>query len=69
MISRPHRGLVPFAECYSEMTLTYLTIVFGPAVKQTWKTFKENHAKLATDNGLMASSIKFDNYVLAGVYI
>ncbi len=42
-----------------------LSIVFGPAVKQTWKTFKENPAKLALDNGLWQAVINLSNYVLA----
>lgn len=42
-----------------------LTIVFGPAVKQTWKTLKENPKKLAKENGLWEAVINLSNYVLA----
>jgi len=42
-----------------------LTIVFGPAGSQTWKTLKENPRKLATENGLWQSILNLSNYVLS----
>jgi len=63
--SRPDRGLVPLARMLFGNDIDILTIVFGPAGKQTWKTFKENTPKLATDNGLWQAVINLSNYVLA----
>lgn len=42
-----------------------LTIVFGPAGKQTWKTFNENPERLVTSNGLWQAVLNLSNYVLA----
>ncbi len=63
--SRPDRGLVPLARMLFGNDIDILTIVYGPAVKQTWKTLKENHTKLATDNGLWQAVLNLSNYVLA----
>jgi len=63
--SRPDRGLVPLARMLFGNDIDILTIVFGPAGKQTWKTFKENTPKLATDNGLWQAVMNLSNYVLA----
>ena len=63
--SRPDRGLVPLARMLFGNDIDILTIVFGPAGKQTWKTFKENPSKLAIDNGLWQAIINLSNYVLA----
>ncbi|MEN9448876.1 MAG: hypothetical protein RJA25_2166 [Bacteroidota bacterium] len=63
--SRPDRGLTPLARMLFGNDIDILTIVFGPAGKQTWKTFKENTPKLATDNGLWQAVLNLSNYVLA----
>jgi len=63
--SRPDRGLVPLARMLFGNDIDILTIVYGPAGKQTWKTFKENTPKLATDNGLWQAVMNLSNYVLA----
>lgn len=63
--SRPDRGLVPLARMLFGNDIDILTIVFGPAGKQTWKTFKDNLPKLATDNGLWQAVMNLSNYVLA----
>lgn len=63
--SRPDRGLVPLARMLFGNDIDILTIVFGPAGKQTWKTFKDNTPKLATDNGLWQAVLNLSNYVLA----
>ena len=63
--SRPDRGLVPLARMLFGNDIDILSIIFGPAGKQTWKTFKENHTKLASDNGLWQAVINLSNYVLA----
>jgi hypothetical protein len=63
--SRPDRGLVPLARMLFGNDIDILTIVFGPAGKQTWKTFKDNTLKLATDNGLWQAVLNLSNYVLA----
>ncbi len=63
--SRPDRGLVPLARMLFGNDIDILTIVFGPAVKQTWKTLKENPTKLATENGLWQAVLNLSNYVLA----
>ena len=63
--SRPDRGLVPLARMLFGNDIDILTIVFGPAGKQTWKTFKENPAKLVTGNGLWQAVLNLSNYVLA----
>jgi len=63
--SRPDRGLVPLARMLFGNDIDILTIVFGPAGKQTWKTFKESPAKLAAGNGLWQAVINLSNYVLA----
>lgn len=63
--SRPDRGLVPLARMLFGNDIDILTIVFGPAGKQTWKTFKDNTPKLALDNGLWQAVFNLSNYVLA----
>lgn len=63
--SRPDRGLVPLARMLFGNDIDILTIVFGPAVKQTWKTLKDNPTKLATENGLWQAVLNLSNYVLA----
>jgi hypothetical protein len=63
--SRPDRGLVPLARMLFGNDIDILTIVFGPAGKQTWKTFKDNTPKLATNNGLWQAVLNLSNYVLA----
>jgi hypothetical protein len=63
--SRPDRGLVPLARMLFGNDIDILTIVFGPAGKQTWKTFKDNTPKLATENGLWQAVLNLSNYVLA----
>ena len=63
--SRPDRGLVPLARMLFGNDIDILTIVFGPAGKQTWKTFKDNTPKLASDNGLWQAILNLSNYVLA----
>ncbi|MFW5871682.1 MAG: hypothetical protein ACOCUT_01110 [bacterium] len=63
--SRPDRGLVPLARMLFGNDIDILTIVYGPAGKQTWKAFKENTSKLATVNGLWQAIMNLSNYVLA----
>ena len=63
--SRPDRGLVPLARMLFGNDIDILTVVFGPAVKQTWKTLKENSTKLAKENGLWEAIINLSNYILA----
>lgn len=63
--SRPDRGLVPLARMLFGNDIDILTIVFGPAGKQTWKTFNENPTKLVTSNGLWQAILNLSNYVLA----
>lgn len=63
--SRPDRGLVPLARMLFGNDIDILTIVFGPAGKQTWKTFSENPSKLVTSNGLWQAVLNLSNYVLA----
>ena len=45
--SRPDRGLVPLARMLFGNDIDILTVVFGPAKKTTWKTFKDNPRKLS----------------------
>ena len=63
--SRPDRGLVPLARMLFGNDIDILTIVFGPAVKQTWKTLKDNPTKLANENGLWQAVLNLSNYVLS----
>lgn len=63
--SRPDRGLVPLARMLFGNDIDILTIVFGPAGKQTWKTLKKNPSKLAKENGLWQAVLNLSNYVLA----
>jgi len=63
--SRPDRGLVPLARMLFGNDIDILSIVFGPAGKQTWKTFKENPTKLAAENGLWQAVLNLSNYVLS----
>lgn len=63
--SRPDRGLVPLARMLFGNDIDILSIVFGPAYKQTWKTLKENPTKLATENGLWQAVLNLSNYVLS----
>ena len=62
--SRPDRGLIPLARMLFGNDIDILTIVFGPAIKYTWKVFRENSNKLAKDNGLWQTIIGLSNYVL-----
>ncbi|MBK9152159.1 MAG: hypothetical protein IPM26_14775 [Saprospiraceae bacterium] len=63
--SRPDRGLTPLARMLFGNDIDILTIVFGPAGKQTWKTFNENPERLVTSNGLWQAVLNLSNYVLA----
>jgi len=63
--SRPDRGLVPLARMLFGNDIDILTIVYGPAGKQTWKTFNENPERLVTSNGLWQAVLNLSNYVLA----
>jgi hypothetical protein len=63
--SRPDRGLVPLARMLFGNDIDILTIVYGPAGKQTWKTFNENPERLVSSNGLWQAVINLSNYVLA----
>lgn len=63
--SRPDRGLVPLTRMLFGNDIDILTIVYGPAVKTTWKKFKENHNQLASDNGLWQAILNLSNYVIA----
>lgn len=63
--SRPDRGLVPLARMLFGNDIDILTIVFGPAGKQTWKTFSESPTKLVSSNGLWQAVLNLSNYVLA----
>jgi hypothetical protein len=63
--SRPDRGLVPLARMLFGNDIDILTIIFGPAGKQTWKTLKDNPAKLANENGLWQAVLNLSNFVLA----
>src|SRR3972149_6235829 len=62
--SRPDRGLVPLTRMLFGNDIDILTIVFGPAVKQTWKTLKDDPTKLSTENGLWQAVLNLSNYVL-----
>jgi hypothetical protein len=63
--SRPDRGLVPLGRMLFGNDIDILTIVFGPAGKQTWKTLKDNPSKLSTGNGLWQAVLNLSNYLLA----
>jgi len=63
--SRPDRGLVPLARMLFGNDIDILTIVYGPAGKQTWKTFNENPERLVSSNGLWQAVLNLSNYVLA----
>lgn len=63
--SRPDRGLVPLTRMLFGNDIDILTIVYGPAVKTTWKKFKENHNQLSSDNGLWQAILNLSNYVIA----
>lgn len=63
--SRPDRGLVPLARMLFGNDIDVLTIVYGPAGKQTWKTFNENPERLVSSNGLWQAVLNLSNYVLA----
>lgn len=63
--SRPDRGLVPLARMLFGNDVDILTIIYGPAVKQTWTTLNNNPTKLLTGNGLWQSILNLSNYILA----
>lgn len=63
--SRPDRGLVPLARMLFGNDIDILSIVFGPAGKQTWNTLKDNPSKLSTGNGLWQAVLNLSNYLLA----
>ena len=63
--SRPDRGLVPMTRMLFGNDIDILTIVSGPAGKNTWRILKEYPQKLAHMNGLWEAVINLSNYVLA----
>lgn len=63
--SRPDRGLVPLARMLFGNDIEILTIVYGPAVKNTWKILLNNSLKLSNENGLWQAVLNLSNYVLA----
>ncbi len=63
--SRPDRGLVPLTHMlFGENDVDYLSIVYGPAKKNTWDNFSEKIPRLAETNGLWESIINLSNAIL-----
>jgi len=62
--SRPDRGLVPLARMLMGSDIDILTIVSGPAKPEIWQLLMENHAELATQNGLWESILNLSNALL-----
>ena len=63
--SRPDRGLVPLARMLFGNDINILSIVYGPAHKNTWNRFKDDYVSLANDNGLWQAVINLSNYIIA----
>ncbi|MBF0490877.1 MAG: hypothetical protein HQL15_09775 [Candidatus Omnitrophica bacterium] len=61
--SRPDRGIVPLARMLFGNDINILTIVSGPAKKETWMIFEKNPKKLAKENGLWEAIINLSNFV------
>ena len=62
--SRPDRGLVPLARMLFGNDIDILTIVYGPAHKNTWNRFNDDYVSLSHDNGLWQAVINLSNYIL-----
>lgn len=63
--SRPDRGLVPLARMtFGRKNIDLLTIVYGPAKPNTWKSFKNDIRGLAESNGLWEAILRLSNAVL-----
>lgn len=63
--SRPDRGLLPLARMLFGNDITILTIVYGPAHKQTWSLFQKNPLELIEKNGLWEAILNLSDMVLA----
>lgn len=62
--SRPDRGLVPLARMLFGNDIDILTIVYGPAKKESWEKFNKDYKSLAGENGLWQAIINLSNYIL-----
>jgi len=62
--SRPDRGLVPLARMLFGNDIDILSIVYGPAHKNTWNRFNNDYVSLSNDNGLWQAVINLSNYIL-----
>lgn len=62
--SRPDRGLVPLARMLLGPEVDLLTIVSGPAKKNTWNIFKKDYHKLILQNGLWESILNLSDSLL-----
>ena len=66
--SRPDRGLLPFLRMLVGDDAIVLTVVFGAAKEETWKTFDSDINKLITRNGLWEAILNLSNYTLIDSY-
>jgi len=62
--SRPDRGLVPLARMLLGPEADILTIVSGPAKKNTWNILKKDYKKLSAQNGLWESILNLTDFLL-----
>lgn len=63
--SRPDRGLLPLARMLFGWKSQVLSIVYGPARQETWRTFVETPERLAIQNGLWEAIFNLSDAVLA----
>lgn len=63
--SRPDRGLLPLARMLFGWKAQVLSIVYGPARQEMWRTFVETPEQLAIQNGLWEAILNLGDAVLA----
>ena len=62
--SRPDRGLCPLAKMVMGNSCRYMSVVYGPAKRQTWNSLNKGTNKLAESNGLWQSIVEVCDYIL-----
>lgn len=63
--ARPDRGLPPLCRTLIGATVDLMTVVYGPALKDTWRKLDGNPRGLASHNGLWESVLTCSDAVLA----
>ncbi|MFC1714365.1 hypothetical protein ACFL6S_11915 [Candidatus Poribacteria bacterium] len=66
--SRPDRGLVPLARMLFGEEIDILSIVYGPAKRETWSVFRRSPQELARTNGLWEAIVNLSDAILVDSY-